>query len=269
MTRPKHLLLLAAMLLFPAILQAQPAPGTPPRFVESDDPRVQNRTYTFDPTGEEMPYSLFVSSKVAADKPAPLVVVLHGLGIGPGFMLRGKILDLAEEGGYILVSPMGYNVGGWWGSPVVTRDNAPPEPANLSELSEQDAMNVLALVREEFNVDPDRTYLMGHSMGGAGTLFLGVKHAENWAALGPIAPAAFMLQPESLAAIKDSMPVILVHGDADELVPVDLSRRWAEWMKTNGMVHRYVEVPGATHGPIIEAGMADIFAFFAEHRRGE
>jgi hypothetical protein len=34
-------------------------------------------------------------------------------------------------------------------------------------------------------------------------------------------------------------------------------------------VHRYVEVPGATHGPIIEAGMADIFAFFAEHRRGE
>ena len=30
-------------------------------------------------------------------------------------------------------------------------------------------MNVLAMVRKEFNVDDNRTYLMGHSMGGART----------------------------------------------------------------------------------------------------
>jgi hypothetical protein len=46
-------------------------------------------------------------------------VSLHGLGIGPGFMCCGKALDLAEEGGYILVAPMGYEVGGWYGSPVI------------------------------------------------------------------------------------------------------------------------------------------------------
>jgi poly(3-hydroxybutyrate) depolymerase len=254
---------------FSTMLSAQPAPGAPPLMVESDDPRVQNRSYLFDDTGEQMPYSVFVSSKVKPDTPAPLVVVLHGLGIGPGFMLRGKILDLAEEGGYILVAPMGYNVGGWWGSPVITFGDAPVEPANLAELSEKDAMNVFAMVREEFNIDPDRTYLMGHSMGGAGTFHLGVKHAQYWAALGPIAPAAFLLDPASLAAVKDTMPVILVHGAADELVPVDLSRRWADWMKENGVEHRYVEVADATHGPIIDAGMADIFAFFAQHRRGD
>lgn len=265
----KRFLLLAAALLFATVLPAQPPPGTPPLMIESDDPRVQNRTYLFEDTGEQMPYSLFVSSKVTNDQPAPLVVVLHGLGIGPGFMLRGKILDLAEEGGYILVSPMGYNVGGWWGSPVITFDDAPVEPANLSELSEKDALNVLAIVREEFNVDPQRTYLMGHSMGGAGTLYLGVKHADNWAALGPIAPAAFRLDPASLEPVKDTLPVILVHGAADELVPVDLARRWADWMKANGVEHRYVEVADASHGPIIEAGVADIFEFFAQHRKGD
>jgi poly(3-hydroxybutyrate) depolymerase len=265
----RHLLLIVTALLLSSTLSAQPAPGAPPLMVESDDPRVQNRTYLFEDTGEQMPYSLFVSSKVTRDKAAPLVVVLHGLGIGPGFMLRGKILDLAEEGGYILVAPMGYSVGGWWGSPVITFGDAPVEPANLAELSEKDAMNVFAMVREEFNVDPDRTYLMGHSMGGAGTLHLGVKHADNWAALGPIAPAAFLLDPASLEPVKDTMPIILVHGAVDELVPVDLARRWAEWMAANGVEHRYVEVADASHGPIIEAGMADIFAFFAQHRRGD
>jgi predicted peptidase len=268
-TMIKRLLCLVVATLFVATTHAQPAPGAPPRLVESDDPRVQNRSYTFADTGEKMPYSVFVSSKVSSDKPNPLIVVLHGLGIGPGFMVRGSILDLAEEGGYIVVSPMGYNAGGWWGSPVINRDNAPPEPANLSELSEKDAMNVLGMIRSEFNVDPNRTYLMGHSMGGAGTLFLGVKHAENWAALGSIAPAAFRLDPSSLEPVKDSMPVIVVQGEADELVPASNTRKWVDWMKANGMEHKYVEIAGAGHGDVIEKGMADIFAFFAEHSRDD
>jgi predicted peptidase len=265
----KRIALLACSLVVAAAAYAQPQPGQPPRFVQSDDPRVQNRTYTFTDTNEEMPYSLFVSSQVAADTPAPLVVVLHGLGIGPGFMLRRSILDHAEEGGYIAVSPMGYNVGGWYGPLTTGRNGEPLNPPNLAELSENDVMNVLAMVREEFNVDPNRIYLMGHSMGGAGTWFLGVKHADIWAALGGIAPAAFALDPASFAGIKDTIPVILVHGDMDEAVPVDIARRWATWMADNGMEHEYHELPGVTHGPVIEEGMDEIFAFFAAHAKGD
>src|SRR5262245_57536917 len=57
---------------------------------QSTDPRVQNRTYHFTDTNEDLPYCLFVSSKVSKDKKNPLIVSLHGLGIGPGFMCRGK-----------------------------------------------------------------------------------------------------------------------------------------------------------------------------------
>src|SRR6185295_11370904 len=46
------------------------------------------------------------------------------------------------------------------------------QPANLRELSEKDAMNVLAMVRKEFKIDDKRIYIMGHSMGGAGALYL-------------------------------------------------------------------------------------------------
>lgn len=44
------------------------------------DPRVQIRTHHFAETNEDIPYALFVSSKVKKDKKAPMIVTLHGLG---------------------------------------------------------------------------------------------------------------------------------------------------------------------------------------------
>lgn len=193
-------------------------------------------------------------------------------------MCRGKAIDLAEEGGYIFVAPMGYNVGGWYGSPVITLNGRrgrgpalPPPPANLAELSERDVLDVLAMVRKDFKVDDKRTYLMGHSMGGAGALFLGAKHAKEWAAIAPIAPAAFRMndtRAEILKSIKDAnVPLFITTGDADEAVPVANTRMWADTMKELKMKGDYKEYPGITHGPIIEAAMPDIFTFFRTHKK--
>ena len=256
-------------------------------FLRSNDPRVQNRTYHFEDTNEDLPYCVFVSSKVSKDKKNPLIVSLHGLGIGPGYMCQGKAIDLAEEGGYILAAPMGYNTGGWYGSPVMNLGAgrgggggapaggagaaAPAPPTNLAELSEKDVMNVLAIMRKEFNVDDNRTYLIGHSMGGAGTYFLGSKHAKEWAAIAPIAPAAFLMNNDRakiLQGIKDGgVPMLVVQGDADEAVPVTNTRMWVDTMKELKMDFQYKEIPGAMHGPVIEAGMADIFAFLKTHSK--
>jgi poly(3-hydroxybutyrate) depolymerase len=278
----------------PAGARGQVGRGGLGGLTQSNDPRVQNRIYRFEATGEELPYCVFVSSKVSKAKKNPLIISLHGLGIGPGFMCRGKALDLAEEGGYILAAPMGYNPGGWYGSPVMNLSGrgrgaapggqasaapavppappaAPAPPANLAELSEKDVMNVLAIMRQEFNVDENRTFLMGHSMGGAGTYFLGSKHAKEWAALAPIAPAAFLMNNNRatiLQGIKDGkVPMLVTTGDADEAVPVANTRMWVDTMKELQMNYEYKEYPGVTHGPIIEAAMPDIFAFFAKHAK--
>lgn len=262
--------LLCSLLLPSLLLLTPPASAQPPLqggdLINSPDARVDHRTYTFDATGEELPWAAFVSSKVKADAAAPLIVNLHGLGVGPGFMLRGKLLDLAEEQGYIVVGPMGYTVAGWYGTPVISFGNAPVEPANLSELSEQDVLNVLAMARAEFNVDPQRTYLLGHSMGGAGTLYLGAKHSANWAAIAAIAPAAFMLEPPAtLDAVKDTLPILVVQGDADTIVPTDNVRRWRDYLAANAKTQQYTEYAGADHGSIIDAAMDEIFAWFAAH----
>jgi predicted peptidase len=193
---------------------------------------------------------------------APLIVALHGLGGTYEAMVRENFhtVDLAEERGYILVAPMGYNTSGWYGVPLTA--NPTPELARQSEYSEQDVMDVLALVRQEFAVDADRIYLMGHSMGGAGTLYLGIKYPSLWAALAPIAPATGnRLDPAALASIR-SMPVIIVQGEADTAVPVAGTRRWVEKLKELGMRYKYDEFAGGTHMGVIGPGMADIFAFF-------
>ncbi|HLG60063.1 MAG TPA: prolyl oligopeptidase family serine peptidase [Vicinamibacterales bacterium] len=255
------------------------------------DPRVQQRTYTFADTNEQMPYALFVSSKVTRDKKNPLIVSLHGLGGDQNTMVRESLrsVELAERGGYILVAPMGYNSAGWYGIPP-----GPPRPANAAgrgggtprpviggtaitdaakvrEASAEDVMTVLDMVRKEFSVDERRTYLMGHSMGGAGTYYLGSKYGDIWAALAPIAPAAMGMtnnRTDVLQAIKAArVPMLVSMGDADEAVPVANVRMWVDTMKELQMNYEYKEYPGVTHGPIIAGSMADIYAFFAKHSK--
>jgi poly(3-hydroxybutyrate) depolymerase len=289
------------------------------------DPRVQQRTYTFKDTNEELPYAVFVSSKVSKDKKNPLIVALHGLGGNQNTMMGANALQLAEEGGYIMVGPMGYNSSGWYGAPSTMaagtggaaggvgfgggrggargpgagrgagpgagpgagRGAGPGAgpgggagrgagsttlgtPNETSQKSEKDVMNVLDMIKKEFNVDENRTYLMGHSMGGAGTIYLGVKYASIWAAIGAEAPATAPagINPNnySLAPAKN-VPMIIVQGDMDELVPVAGARLWIDQMKELNMTYQYVEVPGGTHGSVLTTGAADIFAFFAKHTK--
>ena len=223
--------------------------------------KIQKRTYEFKDAGKEMEYGLFVPSTYDKTKKTPLIVALHGLGSNPQQILRyAGFTDLAEKHGYIVAAPMGYNSGGWYG-------NKPPfgkpNPENLYDLSEKDVLNVLEIVRKEFTVDPDRTYLMGHSMGGGGTFHLAIKHPDLWAALAPIAPAIFHPVAD-LEKIKH-VPVILVQGDKDNLVKVERVRPWAEKMKDLKMSYEYVEIAGGGHVDVAMRSLPQIFEFFNAH----
>jgi poly(3-hydroxybutyrate) depolymerase len=160
--------------------------------------RIQTRTYDLKEAGRPMEYELYVPNKYNRSRPTPLIVALHCLSAVAHDVIRYEHLtELAEERGSIVVAPMGYNNHVWYGSRGRAAIGGPgggansDDPENLDELSELDVMNVLGLVRKEFNIDPNRTYLMGHSMGGGGTWYLGMKHPELWAAIAPAAPAIF------------------------------------------------------------------------------
>ena len=149
-----------------------------------NDPRVQHRDYQFPGTNETIPYALFVPEGYDSAEPAPLIVSLHGLGRSHDWLMGYEgFLDQAQAGGYIVVTPLGYIRRGWYGSRPL-QDN--PDSA---ERSEQDVMNVMQRVRDEFNIDDNRIYLWGHSMGGAGTYHIAIKNPDLFAGIAAVAAA--------------------------------------------------------------------------------
>ncbi len=233
--------------------------------------RVELRTYEMPQAdGAEVEYGVYVPTGYDGGRATPLVIALHGLGSGTMYMMEyNNLVELAEEYGYLVATPMGFNERGWYGGRGAGNDfnqrQADPGPANLGELSELDVMNVLGIMREEYNVDDRRIYLIGQSMGGGGTWHLGMKYPDVWAALAPMAPAIYS-DPDALSAAR-RIPVMVVMGDADELVDVEVTRRWVAKMEELGMNYEYIEVAGGTHFSAGRQNIDKVFAFLAEHRK--
>jgi predicted peptidase len=145
------------------------------------------------------------------------------------------------------------------GGPGGTKET---DSAKVTELSEKDAMNVLEIARKEFNVDENRIYLMGHSLGGGGALHMGEKYSTIWAAVAGLAPAAFGFQWSADQKLKN-VPLLIIVGDKDTLVTG--SQQLVDQLKGLNFQVEYKSLPGLDHGGIIGGSMPDVFKFFNQH----
>ena len=292
-------ILLGALLLLPTAL-ALAQDGRPPQVYPPGirggsevvpEKGVEIRHYTFQPTGEQLPYSVFVSSKVRKDTPAPLIIALRGFTGTTLTFVRGTAVDLAEQGGYILVGAIGYNNRAGFGvqapprpaagaAPAAGATSAPPpppmprvlpplvggtaetDPAKVTAYSEQDVMNVLDLVRRDFNIDERRIYLVGHSQGGGGARHLAEKYPDIWAGVAMLAPALFNVQVTQQSRIT-KIPLLLAVGEKDTLIGGirDFSAR-LDQLK---VAHEFIVKPVLDHGTIIMGAEPEVFDFFARH----
>ncbi len=223
------------------------------------------RHYALSGADEILPYHLYVPTTYKASVGAPLIIALHGLGATEDsfFDSYGKVLpQLAEQGGYILAGALGYRVDGGYGSGVGT----PPADSaarRSSELSEADVMQVLAQVRKQYNIDPKRIYLMGHSLGAIGTWKIAAKYPDVWAALGLFSGQG---TPASAEQMK-SIPEFVVHGDADPTVNVRGSRAMVGALKALNAEVLYIEVPGGNHSSVVQPNLAGMIEFFGKHKK--
>ncbi|MCX6551131.1 MAG: alpha/beta hydrolase-fold protein [Acidobacteria bacterium] len=232
------------------------------------------RHYAFAEAGEIMPYTVYVPARYDGKAKLPLVVLLHGGGADNNtyFKRRGPVLtQAAEQHGFIVVAPMGYRPTGGWGamSPGFGPANllAVPDPARArtNELSEQDALNVVELVANEYGVDRSRMYLMGNSMGGFGTWYLGAKYADRWAA---IAPAAGTSVGEGFPVERlKGLPIMYTNGDKDMTVPVEGARTMMAFLRAKGFDIPYNEIKDGTHDMSVWQALPTIFDFFEQHKR--
>ena len=93
-------------------------------------------------------------------------------------------------------------------------------------------------------VDKQRIYIMGLSMGAMGTYDMTIRYPEIFAAAIPICGT---VNPTRLSAAKD-VKFRIFHGDADSVVPVSGSRQAYKALKAAGADVKYTEFPGVTHG---------------------
>jgi poly(3-hydroxybutyrate) depolymerase len=224
------------------------------------------RHYTLDDAKEVIPFRMYVPTAYTSSRAFPLIIALHGLGGTEDSFFEAygrKLPELAEQSGYIVAAPLGYRVDGQYGWGV---GNPPADPKvqTLQRLSEADVMQVLAQAKRLYNVDPNRIYLMGHSMGAIGTWKLAAKYPDIWAALGPFSGRG---EPATVERMR-SIPQFVVHGDADPTVNVAGSRTMVAAMKSLNVDVTYIEVPGGNHGDVVEPNFSGMFQFFDAHRKG-
>jgi predicted peptidase len=145
---------------------------------------------------------------------------------------------------------------------VVTQ--SPEEIQRERSRSETDVMNVLEIVRREYNVDSDRIYLMGHSMGGMGTYVLGQKYAETWAAIAPMS-GTLGDASYSLGRLKDV--AVMLSAGSTETPTVAAARAQVEQMNEMGIVTGLWIQPDGTHMSMIAPTLPKVLEFFADKAR--
>ncbi|MCP5144442.1 MAG: hypothetical protein H6978_06430 [Gammaproteobacteria bacterium] len=239
----------------------------------------QKRHYYFADADREMPFHLYVPTTYDPAKPTPMVVALHGWSANQDYFFASvpELPALCERYGFIFVAPMGYSVTGWYGAPMSIpgappaglklpppQSGTPAEQLRERELSEQDVLNVIAIVDSEYNIDADRTYLMGHSMGGFGAWYLGAKYADKWAALAPMSGINENLDVHAGTLAK--LPVLVSVGE-QETPTLPPSKAAVETLKSAGGDAVYLEVAGASHGSMVAPATAAILEFFAQQSK--
>jgi phospholipase/carboxylesterase len=101
---------------------------------------------------------------------------------------------------------------------------------------------------------PEAYALLGFSQGAMPVLFTGLRRA-----IAPRAILAFsgaLVAPDSLASeLANRAPVLLVHGEADDVVPVQRSRDAEAALRAANVPVEAVYVPRLGHG-IDDSGLA-------------
>lgn len=121
-------------------------------------------------TGRQQRYDMHVPARYPASTTAwPLIVYLHGFTGLPEEPFRNPVglVQEADRQGYLLASALGRGDYFYRGE------------------GDLDVLEVIADVSRRYRVDPDRIYLMGHSMGGFGSNNVATHHPDLFAALAP------------------------------------------------------------------------------------
>lgn len=141
--------------------------------------------------------------------PAPLVVALHAHSQEPkAIRAYSRLEELADRQGFVVAFPEG--AAGSWNAGACCLPSSKDERDDVAFLDE-----VLSLVRTQAIIDPDRVSLTGGSNGAMMALRYACERPDVVASVAVVAGP--LVAP---CAVKRPVPVLVLHGARDTVVPL-------------------------------------------------
>ena len=198
--------------------------------------------------GDTLLYRFLTPEKVASIERYPLVLYLHTSGE------RGSDNEKTIFGAQMFLNPVNREEypcfvivpqcpeDHTWAFDVSPGSYDFPKDYPESKVMKR-VMELVYLFRDRPDVDPDRVYIYGMSMGGIGAFDAVARHPDVFAAAVPICGD---INPDRLGKF-EGVSFSLYHGDSDPAVPVSGSRDAYRALKAAGADVRYHEFPGCGH----------------------
>lgn len=192
----------------------------------------------------EQPYAIYLPKNYDPAKAYPFVVMLHGAGSNHRLALR-RVFGKSNENSETDVETSRF-FPQWKDRDYIVASTFARGTIGYQGIAEKDVLDMMEDVKQRFSVDENRTYLTGLSMGGGGTLWLGLAYPDKWAAIAPVCPAP-PAAANILASNALNIPVHIFQGGADPVVKPEGTRQWVENLKKEGAKVEYKEFPGVQH----------------------
>jgi len=182
------------------------------------------------------PARLFIPSNSTKEK-RPLVVALHGAQATENMFFEaygaGKLVKLCAKEQWFLLAP---------------RNGL--DPKNLDDLASQ------------FNIDTNRVYILGHSMGAAQALAFALSNCDKIKGVGLLGGAGTLPSNHSLT----NLPIFVAVGNED--FTFSSVKRFVDQVKKQPEnIVLAKELPNVEHIMICQAALDDCISFFKTYSR--
>jgi predicted peptidase len=158
----------------------------------------------------------------------PLLLFLHGVGE------RGNDLNIVKRNG----PPKLIEEGKKFPFIIVS-----PQCAERTDWDNRTLIVLLDFLESKYNIDNNRIYLTGLSMGGHATWSLAIQYPKRFAAIAPVCGRGYS---QDALALKE-LPVWVFHGEKDDIVPIKDGKKMVKALEDCGANVKFTVYPEAGH----------------------
>ncbi len=203
-------------------------------------------TYVIKHIGVERSLGIYVPRSIAAGRPSPVIVALHGrFSSAKALHALSQLQDVAEVRGAILVYPE--TVGAFWddgGHSVLPRGEPASDDMGFIKAA-------LASVMAEYAVDRGRVFVVGYDSGGAMAYRLACQPPVPLAGVAVVSALMWQFNVKACATGVPPVSMLIVHGRDNEFFPAAAS---AARLGAGDTLNFWRKVNGCTGQPSARAG---------------